>query len=53
LTLAYSDYGAVPLAGSKLVNDLDLTVRTPSGAILHANGRDGPDDAEQRGDDRI
>lgn len=43
LTLAYSDYGAVPLAGSARVNDLDLTVQTPSGAILHANGRDKPD----------
>lgn len=44
LTLAYSDYWAAPGAGKKLVNDLDLTVRTPSGRLLRANGRSGPDD---------
>ena len=42
--LAYSDYPAAPAAGTKLVNDLDLSVKTPGGAILHANGRAGPDD---------
>ncbi len=44
LVLAYADFGAAPAAGKQLVNDLDLTVKTPSGAVLHANGRSGPDD---------
>lgn len=44
LVLAYSDYPAAPAAGTKLVNNLDLSVKTPGGAILHANGRSGPDD---------
>ena len=26
------------------MNDLDLTVTTPAGAVLHANGRANPDD---------
>jgi hypothetical protein len=43
LTLAYSDYGAAPGAGQKLVNDLDLTVQKPSGKIMYANGRTEPD----------
>ena len=43
LTLAYSDFVAVPGAGRQLVNDLDLTVRMPSGIVLHANGRASPD----------
>ena len=43
LTLVYSDYGAVPGAGRQLVNDLDLTVQTPSGNILRANGLARPD----------
>jgi len=44
LVLAYSDHPAAPAAGKKLVNDLDLTVQTPSGAILHPGRRDEPDD---------
>ncbi len=44
LVLAYADPAAAPCAGKQLVNDLDLTVRKPSGAWLHANGRTGPDD---------
>ena len=44
LVLAYSDFAASPAAGRHRVNDLDLTVRTPSGKILFANGRSGPDD---------
>ena len=43
LTLVYSDSAAAPGAGRQLVNDLDLTVRTPSGNILRANGRASPD----------
>lgn len=39
LTLAYSDYAAAFGAGKKQVNDLDLTLQTPSGEILHSNGR--------------
>jgi hypothetical protein len=38
LTMAYSDYWAASGAGKKLVNDLDLTVRKPSGTLLYANG---------------
>ena len=44
LALAYSDHPASPAAGRTLVNDLDLAVATPSGAVLHPNGRAGPDD---------
>ena len=44
LVLAYADPAAAPCAGKKTVNDLDLTVRTPAGALAHANGRSGPDD---------
>ena len=43
LTLVYSDSAAVPGAGRQLVNDLNLTVQTPSGTVLHANGRASPD----------
>jgi len=43
LTLAYSDYFASSGAGKKLVNDLDLTVRKPSGTTLYANNRTSPD----------
>lgn len=39
LTMAYSDCAAALGAGKQLVNDLDLTVQKPSGAVLHANGR--------------
>ena len=41
--LAYADYGASLAAGSKQVNNLDLTVQTPTGAVLHANGGGAPD----------
>ena len=44
LVLAYSDYPGAPAAARKLVNDLDLTVTSPDGAVLHANGRTRPDD---------
>ena len=44
LVLAYSDYPGSPAAARKLVNDLDLTVTSPDGAVLHANGRTRPDD---------
>ena len=44
LVLAYTDAAAAPCAGKQLVNDLDLTVRKPSGEWLHANGRTRPDD---------
>ena len=44
LALAYADFPAAPAAGRTLVNNLDLTVQTPSGAVLHPNGRAGPDD---------
>lgn len=44
LALAYSDPAAAPCAGKQLVNDLDLTVTTPAGAVLQANGRASPDD---------
>ena len=43
LTLVYSDSAAVPGAGRQLVNDLNLTVQTPSGNILRANGLARPD----------
>lgn len=44
LVLAYTDYPALPGADRKLVNDLELTVEIPSGAILRANGRTEADD---------
>ena len=44
LVLAYSDRPAAPAAAKKLVNDLDLTVTAPDGAVLHANGRKSSDD---------
>ena len=44
LVLAYADPEAAPCAGKQLVNDLDLTVQTPAGAIARANGRSRPDD---------
>ncbi len=43
VTMAYSDYFAAAGAGKKLVNDLDLTIRKPSGTILYANGRTSVD----------
>ena len=44
LALAYADDVAAPGAGKQLVNDLDLTVATPAGAVLFPNGRGAPDD---------
>lgn len=44
LVLAYSDRPAAPAAARQLVNDLDLTVTAPDGAVRHANGRKSPDD---------
>ncbi len=43
VTMTYSDYWAATGSGKKLVNDLDLTIRKPSGGILYANGRSSPD----------
>lgn len=37
LTMAYSDFYSTYGAGKKLVNDLDLTVETPSKTILYPN----------------
>ncbi len=42
--LAYSDSPAALAAGTKLVNDLDLTVQSPGGRIMHADGKAGTDD---------
>jgi hypothetical protein len=38
VTLAYSDYPAATSASVAIVNDLDLQVTTPSGAIVYPNG---------------
>lgn len=43
ITMAYSDYWAALGAGPKLVNDLDLLVRKPSGGVVYPNGRSSPD----------
>lgn len=43
LTLAYADYWGTAGSGKQLVNDLDLTVQTPSGNTLYANGRTSVD----------
>ncbi len=37
LTLAWTDYPGSPNAGKALVNDLDLEVQTPDGALVHGN----------------
>jgi hypothetical protein len=37
-TLAWTDYPASPAAGKTLVNDLDLEILAPGGAILYGNG---------------
>ncbi|MFH0879619.1 MAG: hypothetical protein V2A34_07890, partial [Lentisphaerota bacterium] len=42
-TLAYSDYPGTAGAGKKLVNDLDLLVSGPGGAVYYPNGRASPD----------
>lgn len=43
VTLAYTDYYAALGAGRQLVNDLDVTLETPSGALVYANGGNGLD----------
>lgn len=43
LVLAYADAPAAPAAACKRVNDLDLSVRKPSGEVVHPNGRIQPD----------
>ena len=42
--MAYADAPASTSASKALVNDLDLTVRTPAGVILHPNTLSGADD---------
>ena len=37
ITLAWTDYPGAPLASKALVNDLDLEVQTPDGALLRGN----------------
>lgn len=39
VTLVWSDYPASPAATSALVNDLDLELEEPGGAILYPNGQ--------------
>ena len=41
--LAYSDYPSALAAAANLVNDLDLELRDPSGAVHRPNGLAGPD----------
>ena len=43
ITLAWSDYPATLSAAQQLVNDLDLRLVAPSGAILYPYGASGPD----------
>ena len=43
VVMAYADAPAEMAAARQLVNDLDLTVRTPSGKILHPNSLQGAD----------
>jgi subtilisin family serine protease len=42
-TLVWSDYPASPAAAVMLVNDLDLELERPDGAIIYPNGLLGPD----------
>lgn len=42
--MAYSDYCGTLGAAFDLVNDIDVSVRTPSGTILYPNGLSWPDD---------
>lgn len=37
LTLVWTDYPGNPAASKQLVNDLDLELQTPGGAVLHGN----------------
>ena len=41
--MAYSDYPSALAAAVNLVNDLDLTLTAPGGAVHHPNGLSGPD----------
>jgi len=43
VTLAWSDYPGTLGAAQALVNDLDLRVMTPDGAVWYPNGLAGPD----------
>jgi subtilisin family serine protease len=43
VTLAYTDAPASASAVRTLVNDLDLTVVSPSGKVFYPNGKSGPD----------
>ncbi|MCL5256693.1 MAG: S8 family serine peptidase [Chloroflexi bacterium] len=43
ITLAWSDYPADPSASVDLVNDLDLRIKAPDGAIIWGNGASGGD----------
>lgn len=43
LTLAWQDYPGSAAAHKALVNDLDLTVTSPTGRVLHPNNGDGGD----------
>jgi hypothetical protein len=54
-TLAWSDPPASPLAAAQLVNDLDLRLRAPSGAIYQPRVLDpaNPADAATTGDDEL
>ncbi|MFL7792053.1 MAG: S8 family serine peptidase, partial [Anaerolineae bacterium] len=43
ITLVWSDYPASPTAAVALVNDLDMELKTPTGATIHPNSLDTPD----------
>jgi len=43
IVMAYTDAPALLSSEAQLVNDLDLTVTTPSGATLYPNSRTSPD----------
>lgn len=43
ITMAYTDAPASANSARTLVNDLNLSVVSPSGAVLHPNGRSGAD----------
>ncbi|MBI4041428.1 MAG: S8 family serine peptidase [Deltaproteobacteria bacterium] len=43
VTLAYHDYPGSPAVRKALVNDLDLSIETPSGEVFYPNGLNAPD----------
>ncbi len=43
VAMAYSDYPSALAAAENLVNDLDLWLVDPAGALHHPNGLEGPD----------